>query len=563
MPAELAEPGLRLWKGERDTWSILFVPSLGFITQILQDPLHSAPDELLLIGTHAAVRTVALPVGARSVLFEDPEDESAIWDMEAVDLDGDGRYEFFNCSGNWHPARAYDAEGRIRWRYPPSQWGVNQMAPGHLDEDGRLDFVVGLVGDGLRRLDTHGQVVWQLPVGTVWDVELADLDGDGHDEILHSACCGRFFVRAADGSVLSNVKMDPAIPQFELTRWGSADGGYRVGYLREEALWLVRPDGTDRRSLDLGMDSRWGRPSLTSIRLDESEEAGLAVLVDFRLFDRSLLNLYDSEGTLFYQQVLPWSCPSMVVDSRDAAGDVLLLGCDGRLVGNGPHLSVYRRSLAINEAFREADSLALVEDLRAIAWALVHLERSREALDYAKRATDIAETHGTDVNQLARSFNVLGMVELELGRRVQARRHLRHALDLVDPDLPDGPQIQSDIHYNLGTLALGEEQWDRAEQHYLHSLSGNQYTSDAAKAAYNLARVYQEQKRFDEAEEMILMAIDKDSTTYSSDHVEVLKNLELYAEILREAGRIADAQEIEARASSRAMDPQGSAAPTH
>ena len=545
-PVELAEPGLRLWNGERDTWKIISAPRLGYVTQVLQQPEGSAPNEILLVGTDAAVRTVAPPARMTWITFEDPNDESVVWQMQAADMDRDGRYEFFNRSGNWHPSAAYDADGGIRWRHALN-WGVSQMAPGHLEGGTELDFVVGMNADGLRRLDADGKVIWQLPVGTVWDVELADLDGDGLDEILHSASRGHFFVRAGDGTVLSDVTMEPAIWQFELTRWGSEDGNPRVAYLRNEHLWLVKPDGTQRRSLALGLNSDYGRPSLSSMRLGDDEGTGLALLVDYRLFDRSVLNLYDAKGELTYQQVLPWSCPSLDVDKRDPEGEVLLLGCDGLLVGNGPHLSVYLRSLAINQAFEGPSSPNLLVDLRAIAWALVHLDREAEALAYAERAVAIAAAASDSRSQLAESLNTVGMVQMELGQQDDATSHLHRALKLVDPDSPEGKRLKSDIHYNLGRVLFAKKELGQAEEQYLQALAGTRFPADAAKAAYNLARIYLNQGRFAEAEKMILFAVEKDTAAYSASHAEVKRDLSLYAQILRGANRLSEAETVEVR----------------
>jgi tetratricopeptide (TPR) repeat protein len=547
IPAELAEPGVRLWHGERSSWTILTAPKLGEVTQIVTEPAGAAPDELLLVGTRAAVRTLAPPVRARWVELEDPGDGSVPWQVEVADLDGDGVHEFLNRSGNWHPAAVYAADGALRWRTP--DWGVNQLAAGHLDGDGRLDLVVGMNGDGLRRLDHEGRVVWELPVGTVWDVELADLDADGRDEILHSAACGGFFVRSGDGAVVSHARIDPPVPWFELTRWRSPDGGHRLAYLRDDHVWLVRPDGSGSRSLELGVDSRLGTPALAPMRLANGPAAtGLALLVDFRVFDRSLLNLYDADGALFYQEVLPWSCRALEVDSRDPEADVLLLGCSGRLVGNGPHVSVHRRSLAINQAFEDPESPNLMEDLRAIAWALVHLERGAEALPYATRAVAIAGKSGGSGNQLAESLNTLGMVELEIDQLERAASHLGEALERVDPELDDGSRLASDIRYNLAGVHFARGELADAEALYLRSLDGTDFPADAARAAHDLASLYLDQHELDSAEAMILIAIQQDSVAFDPDHAEVKRDLALYARILRSGGRHAEAEAVEQRA---------------
>ncbi len=543
LPAELAKPGRRLWQGERESWRVLDARGLGELTQILQPPLADEPDgRLLLVGTRAALRAVAPPARRRWTRFEDPGDDTVAWEVRALDLDGDGRLEFVNRGGNWHPATVWDADGRIRWRL---DWGVNQLATGRLDDDEHVDFVVGRNARGLARLDGDGETVWEHPGGNVWDVELTDLDGDGRDEILHSGPSRRFFVRDAGGAVLSEVDMDPAVSHFALTHWGLPGAHPRIAYLYRDRLWLVRPDGSARRSLDLGVPSNMGRPSLAPLRLEGRAAPGLALLVDFRVHERALLNLYDDEGSLFYQEVLPTSCSSLAVDPRDPTGEVLLLGCTGELLANGPSLAVYRRSLAVNEALQGPRSPNLVPDLGAIAWRLLHLDRSAEGLPYALRALAIAEAAGDDAHPLAESLNTLAMLEIALGRREQAAEHLARALDLVDPVHPEGPRLESDIHYNLGRLHFDQRQLDRAEAHYRRALTGSAYPADLAKAAHDLARVYLEQERFEEGERMIRIAIEKDREAYPPGHVEVKRDLALYARILRSAGRAAEAEQVE------------------
>ena len=88
---------------------------------------------------------------------------------------------------------------------------------------------------------------------------------------------------------------------------------------------------------------------------------------------------------------------------------------------------------------------------------------------------------------------------------------------------------------------------DGAEDQYLQALTGTRFPADAAKAAYSLARPYLNQQRFDEAEKVVLAAIEQDTAAYSADHAEVKRDLSLYAQILRGAKRVPEAEAVEAR----------------
>jgi tetratricopeptide (TPR) repeat protein len=250
-----------------------------------------------------------------------------------------------------------------------------------------------------------------------------------------------------------------------------------------------------------------------------------------------VLNLYDPEGRLFYHEVLPWSCASLTVDARDPEAEVLLLGCDGRLVGNGPFAALHRRALALVEHAQGPGSVSLLPELRALAWALLGSGDPATALLHAQRAVEIGiASLPPDHPDRAANLNTLGFVELELGEVDAALADLGAALELLRDRDSRNPRLLSDLHFNLGAA------WRRRGE------------------LGPVARVLLEQGRHAEAEAMVKRALDNDRAAFSPAHPEVARDLQLYGEILRAAGREEDALALEGQADVILTGPPASGA---
>jgi hypothetical protein len=564
MPEALEQPGLRKWEGQRESWTILEAPSVGVVTDIVVGPRGGGGDEVLLVGTRGAYRTRPYPRRPERVDFEVSPDGAAYWRVEALDLDGDGIREFVSRGGNWRPPAVLGRDGAVRWRH---EWGASQMASGNLDGDGRTDLVVGMNGDGgLSRLGVRGRTRWEVPARNVWHVELHDLDGDGRDEILHTGCCSGIEVRDASGRRVRTVQLGVGATGFSVTGWPDQVPGIKLAYPLHERLWISDLDGKTLRSLPLGVTAGPVPARLAGFFPEPGGPAGLAVLLDHRRVGRSVLNLYDPEGRLFYHEVLPWSCASLTVDARDPEAEVLLLGCDGRLVGNGPFAALHRRALALVEHAQGPGSVSLLPELRALAWALLGSGDPATALLHAQRAVEIGiASLPPDHPDRAANLNTLGFVELELGEVDAALADLGAALELLRDRDSRNPRLLSDLHFNLGAAWRRRGELGPAETHYRRSLElvpaerGGE-SPDAAKAAYGLARVLLEQGRHAEAEAMVKRALDNDRAAFSPAHPEVARDLQLYGEILRAAGREEDALALEGQADMILTGPPASGA---
>lgn len=145
--------------------------------------------------------------------------DSSYGQSAAGDIDNDGKDEIvFGCYRNDSNVYALNAEdGSLLWKYNTSglQEGCNDAAPliFDVDNDGRLDVVVAsscnpftYCFDGLT-----GAVKWKTASrGSDSPPSVADIDGDGQNEILHGEMGGYILcLNAIDGSVKWEILVDP------------------------------------------------------------------------------------------------------------------------------------------------------------------------------------------------------------------------------------------------------------------------------------------------------------------------------------------------------------------
>ena len=210
-PSELDRPGIRVGGESYEKTIWLEDTSLGEITSMTDTGKRG----LLVAGTAAAGYVKDGVVRDRVAWAE------RLTHVEPIDVGGDGHWEFLDRGGHgWQGAALLDGGGQLRFR-PATGQGVDDMAAGHLDADGRLDFVVGYNGgSGVARYDADGREIWRKDDRNVWHVEIVDTDGDGVGEIVHSNAAGQLTVRDASGRVLRRV--DPPgsyFSRFSLVRW--------------------------------------------------------------------------------------------------------------------------------------------------------------------------------------------------------------------------------------------------------------------------------------------------------------------------------------------------------
>jgi hypothetical protein len=317
-PNELEQVGVRAGEGllQKSIW--LENASLGDVTSITDVGARG----VLVAGTTAAAYVKDGTAGDRVAWSERASF------VEPVDVDGDGKLEFLDSGGpGWQGAALLDGAGRPVFQ-PASRQGIDHMAAGHLDADGRLDFVVGHNGgSGVVRYDALGHELWRQGDANVWHVEIVDTNADGTAEVVHSNAAGQLTIRDGSGAVVRRV--DPPgsyFSSFSLVQWPRS-APPRPIYSADGSLWIADYSGEVGLQLAAPGSETLGDARAVPIRLGKADH--LAALVAFQHWDRTSLFVFDATGAVAYREVVEGGCDALAAVPGEK-GDDLLLGCGPR-----------------------------------------------------------------------------------------------------------------------------------------------------------------------------------------------------------------------------------------
>ncbi len=268
--------------------------------------------------------------GGRSESVEFPMDCKCLstpWHTEPIDVDGDGDFEFVNRGGNWHRTSVFASTGELLWGHGSGDDSApNSMAAGDLEGDGRMDFVVGMNGDGgVRRLDSDGNPVWQLPDGNVWQLEVLDVDADGRLEIVHTNADGVFVLRDRSGAVLHTFSTTHYATQFGVL------SGPRIIQHTGDRYTILDARGQVVEELPAAVGGRFGDMQVLELGMAGLHKPASVVLESRRVDDLSVLHVFSADGTLLHEELLAEACDGIGALPRGDAGHDLLLGCDERV----------------------------------------------------------------------------------------------------------------------------------------------------------------------------------------------------------------------------------------
>lgn len=226
--------------------------------------------------------------------------------VRILNADSDRNLEFFNTNawdlGPW----LCDHDGSLLWYYEPEDnMTVQHLAGGNLDGNDEGDFLAIVDYLNLHLLDAQGQVTDSRKVTMAWTATLADVDGDGTDEILTVDDNRSVVTMDGDGNVMHTAAVGYAGTAIALLPWPNRDGTPALLQANQDRFQVFDLDGNLLQEFPAAEHGETGQPQATWARLDESGSEYLCVLMSGDDVMNSVLFVYTADGRLLYQEVMP------------------------------------------------------------------------------------------------------------------------------------------------------------------------------------------------------------------------------------------------------------------
>jgi hypothetical protein len=293
---------------------------LGVITDFAQNPNH----ELVVVGQNGAVFLTDGNSTNRSVTFH--RCSSAV--VSARLASGS-----FLCRGAWITnVELFDAAGKTLWPYEGGGSGIDDAAAGTLGPNATESVVVGFNGGGgVRLLNAAGKELWKQDEGNVWHVEIAPATDKSGNVILHSNAKGQLTVRDAVGHVVGRYEPEIYLASFSMTSWGDDPIRSKVIAFDHDSIYVLTTDGKTVVRLPSPGSAAMPNPKGTSVHFSANAPF-FAGLLNYPLWDRSLLYIYDNQNQLIYHEILDHNCGALQAIPTKNGTEYLLVGCDGKVL---------------------------------------------------------------------------------------------------------------------------------------------------------------------------------------------------------------------------------------
>lgn len=239
-------------------------------------------------------------------------------------------YGFINRGDFICDAAFFDSTGKVVWTYRGNT-SLSDMTVGDIDNDREFEFVVAFSG-GIHLLDNNGKKKWEMPDKNVWHVELANTNNDRFMEILHSNANGEIVIRDRHGKVINKTKPSPYVSFFSLAKWPNNKDREYILLSRNNRIWLLDFNGSIIARLDAPKAGTLGHARGIPVKFKSDQPDYFAVIVEFSLWDRSILYIYNLNKQIVYQEIIPKACASITAKSYDNSDlQTLLIGCKGKI----------------------------------------------------------------------------------------------------------------------------------------------------------------------------------------------------------------------------------------
>ena len=346
------------------------------------DDLKVCGDEIVAVGKFG-VETLGLDGNfRREILFEPTltkikigwykqnNYKAALDNLQIVDLDGDGKCEFFS-HGYTEGVTVYGSEGNIIWTYGGTETDdlmadrdiekevyVTEAAAGDLDNDGIAEYIVGRRNDGIRAFDKNGNEKWFQPDEyPSARMKVIDLDGDGRNELLEFGNKTR--IRdAADGKIIKELKGENSDDALLFVEDKNKRKALQFCDIDDNKLKCV--DETGKRLLEaeaplsdvkaktsaqpkatpinlgngmvIAPDDFAGdtesvyQPKAVWVALSKDKPKYLAVVAAFIGIPRAHLYVYEPNGTLVYHELLPEDAETLAAIPANQTEEIVIGG---------------------------------------------------------------------------------------------------------------------------------------------------------------------------------------------------------------------------------------------
>ena len=177
---------------------------------------------------------------------------------------------------------AFDPDGTVSWAGPGGGGGAHAIALADLDNDGHVEVI-----HGNTVWNDAGEIVMQAPVSEVWIPAAADLDGDGDQEVVYG-----YAAYHHDGTpYYTSNGPTPHFPQ--IADWDE-DGLPEVIVTSNSGITVLEHDGVVKISnANPGGQGGWIRPAaIHDVDGDDSPELVVGTADEFAAIDGDMTAIW-------------------------------------------------------------------------------------------------------------------------------------------------------------------------------------------------------------------------------------------------------------------------------